>query len=82
MGGYDEEIYLGEDVEFYWRLTDFATKNGGTRKFIEDPVVTTSTRRFDKMSFCKTLVLTNPIYILLNSKRASAWKDWYENAVR
>ena len=82
LGGYDESVYLGEDIEFYWRLTKHAKQNGGTLAFIEEPRVTTSTRRFDKMSILKTLVLTHPIYILFNKKRAKAWKDWYENAVR
>lgn len=82
LGGYDEKIYLGEDIEFYWRLTKYAKENGGTLNFIEEPKVKTSARRFDKMNFFKTLVLTHPFYILLNKKRASAWKDWYEKAVR
>jgi len=82
IGGYDESIYLGEDVEFYWRLSSFAKRNGGFLQFIEEVTVTTSTRRFDKMSLCKTLLLTHPFYIMLNYKRKSAWKDWYDNAVR
>ncbi len=44
--------------------------------------VLTSSRRFDKMSLFKTLVLTHPIVIGLFHKKASVWKDWYENAVR
>lgn len=82
LGGYDERIFLGEDIDFYWRLTAFAKREGGNLRFIEQPKVVTSTRRFDKMSIWKTLLLTNPLYILLNSRRASSWKDWYENAVR
>lgn len=82
LSGYDETIFLGEDIEFYWRLTKFAKENGGTLSYIDAPKVKTSARRFDNMSFLKTLVLTHPFYILLNKKRASAWKDWYEKAVR
>lgn len=82
LGGYDERIFLGEDVDFYWRLTKLARREGGVLSFIEEPRVVTSTRRFDKMSIWKTIVLTNPIYILFNAKRASSWKEWYENAVR
>lgn len=81
-GGYDEAVYLGEDIEFYWKLERFARKSGGRLQFIDEPRVTTSTRRFDKMSVFKTLVLTHPIYILINRKKARAWKDWYEDAVR
>ena len=82
IDGYDESIYLGEDVEFYWRLAKFSKRMGGFLQFIEDLAVTTSTRRFEKMSLCKTLLLTHPFYIMLNYKRKSAWKDWYDNAVR
>lgn len=81
-GGYDEAVYLGEDIEFYWKLERYARECGGRVQFIDEPKVTTSTRRFDKMSVFKTLVLTHPIYILINRKKARAWKDWYENAVR
>ncbi len=82
LGGYDETIYLGEDVEFYWRLAKLARTRGGRLTFIEEPRVITSTRRFDKMSVWKTVVFTNPIYVYLNSRRASACRDWYEKAVR
>jgi GT2 family glycosyltransferase len=82
LGGYDERIYLGEDIDFYWRLTKFAKENGGSLAFIEEPKVTTSTRRFDKMSLWDTLVLTHPIYILLNWKRSGPWRRWYDGSVR
>jgi len=82
IGGYDESIYLGEDVEFYWRVSRFAKRMLGFLQFIEDLAVTTSTRRFDEMGLFKTLLLTHPFYIMLNYKRKSAWKDWYDNAVR
>lgn len=82
LGGYDEKIYLGEDVEFYWRLAWLARKKNARLHFIEDLRVVTSSRRFDKMSLLRTLVVTNPLFIILFHKRASVWKDWYENAVR
>ena len=82
IGGYDEAVYLGEDIEFYWKLERFARESDGRVQFIDEPRVTTSTRRFDNMSVFKTLVLTHPIYILINRKKVHAWKDWYENAVR
>jgi hypothetical protein len=80
--GYDESIYVGEDVEFYWRLSKFARQNSGYVHFIRDLKVTTSSRRFDKWSFGKTLVMTHPIFILLMWRKKSRWKDWYENAIR
>jgi glycosyltransferase involved in cell wall biosynthesis len=82
LGGYDERIYLGEDIDFYWRLTKHAKATGGTVAYIEEPKVTTSTRRFDKMSIWDTMVLTHPIYILLNWKRKNPWRQWYDGSVR
>ncbi|HZH34346.1 MAG TPA: glycosyltransferase [Pyrinomonadaceae bacterium] len=82
LGGYDETLYIGEDIEFYWRLTRFARKTGGYLSFIESPKVLTSSRRFDKMSLWKTLLLTHPFFILLTKRRKAFWKDWYEKAVR
>ncbi len=82
LGGYDESIYMGEDVEFYWRLSKFAKEKGGRLFFVENPKVTTSARRFDKMSLWKTLVLTNPIFFLFTAKRKRFWRDWYEKPVR
>jgi glycosyltransferase involved in cell wall biosynthesis len=82
IGGYDERIYLGEDIDIYWRATKYAKQNGGTLSFIEDPKVVTSTRRFDKMSIWDTMVLTHPVFILLNWKRSKPWRRWYDGSVR
>lgn len=82
IGGYDESVFMGEDVSFYWRLSKFAKRKKGYLHFIENPKVITSARRFDRMSVWKTLLLTHPTFILFNRKRKSAWKDWYEKAVR
>jgi glycosyltransferase involved in cell wall biosynthesis len=82
IGGYDERIYLGEDIDIYWRLTKYAKKNGGILSFIEDPKVITSTRRFDKMSLWDTMVLTHPVFIFLNWKRSKPWGRWYDGSVR
>ena len=82
LNGYDQTIFMGEDVEFYWRLSKFAKQNGGRLHFIEDLPVTTSARRFDKMNLWKTLLLTNPIFIPFAWRKKRWWKDWYEDAVR
>ncbi len=82
LHGYDETVYMGEDVMFYWRLSKFAKQKDGRLLFIENPKVTTSARRFDRMSVWKTLLLTHPLFILLTSRRKRFWKDWYENAIR
>jgi glycosyltransferase involved in cell wall biosynthesis len=82
LGGYDETIFMGEDIEFYWRLSRFARRNKGYLYFVEYPRVKTSARRFDKMSLWKTLLLTHPLFIGLTWRKKSCWKDWYERAVR
>ncbi len=82
LEGYDQTIFMGEDVEFYWRLSKFAKRNKGYLYFVEHPKVITSTRRFDKMSLWKTFLLTHPIFIRLTWRKKSYWKDWYEKAVR
>lgn len=82
LGGYDRTIFMGEDIEFYWRLSRFARRNGGYLYFVEHPEVITSTRRFDKMSLWKTFLLTHPVFIRLAWRKKSFWKDWYEKAVR
>lgn len=82
LEGYDQTIFMGEDVEFYWRLSKFAKRNKGYLYFVEQPKVTTSTRRFDKMSLWKTFVLTHPVFIRLAWRNKSVWKDWYEKPIR
>lgn len=82
LGGYDETIYIGEDVELHWRVAKLAKRQQGSVSFIKHPQVVTSGRRFDKMSLGKTLLLTNPLFIALAWRRKRFWKDWYEKAVR
>jgi predicted glycosyltransferase involved in capsule biosynthesis len=82
IGGYNESLYMGEDVEFYWRLTKLAKQKKGHLFFIESPKVKTSSRRFNGMSLWKTILLTHPLFISLTSKRKRFWKDWYETPVR
>ena len=82
IGGYNEKIYMGEDVDFYWRLTKYARQKRGHLLFIENPKVKTSARRFKEMSWWKILVLTHPFFMLPAAKSKRFWKDWYEKPVR
>jgi hypothetical protein len=82
IGGYDEDIYMGEDVHFYWRLARHARDAGRHVTFLDAPPVVTSSRRFDRMSVVRALVLTHPIVIGLLWKRRATWKDWYERPIR
>lgn len=82
LGGYNESIYMGEDVEFYWRLAKLARQRKGHLFFIKSPKVRTSARRFNEMSLWKTFVLTHPLFIVFASKSKRFWTDWYEKPVR
>ena len=82
VGGYNEETWIGEDVDFYWDLKRLARRTNGTVRFIRDRRVTPSCRRFDKWPVWKTLVWTNPLFIALLRRRKAIWKGWHVNPVR
>jgi len=82
LQGYDESLYMGEDVDFYWRMKKLAKREGGHVCFIEDIRVVPSTRRFDQWSFWRTLIRTNPFYVLAFRRRSRAWRDWYSDILR
>jgi hypothetical protein len=82
LGGYDEALYMGEDVDFYWRLRRLAKQRGGYAHLISDLQVTPSPRRFDRWSAWQILVWINPIFIGLFRRRKSVWHGWYEHPVR
>ena len=75
--GYDETMYMGEDVDFYWRLKRFAKRHHARVCFIQDIQVIPSTRRFDRWPLWRTLVFTNPLFILIFRRRKGPWKEWY-----
>ena len=77
MRGYDEALYMGEDIDFYWRMKQFAKRQDAQVCFIEDIQVVPSTRRFDQWSFWRTLICTNPFYVLAFRRKERAWRGWY-----
>jgi glycosyltransferase involved in cell wall biosynthesis len=77
MLGYDEALYMGEDIDFYWRMKQFAKRQDAQVCFIEDIQVVPSTRRFDQWSFWRTLICTNPFYVLAFRRKERAWRGWY-----
>lgn len=82
LHGYDETLYMGEDVDFFWRLKRLAKHKRGLIAFIKDVRVIPSTRRFDQHSFGKLLFWTNPIFILLFRRRKTVWQNWYSDIPR
>lgn len=82
LGGYDETLYMGEDVDFFWRLRAEARKRGLQTSFIRDLQVSPSARRFDTWPLWRTLVLTNPVVILALRRRRFPWAGWYDEPPR
>lgn len=78
LNGYDETLFMGEDVDLYWRLKRVAKRQNGQVCFIEDMQVVPSTRRFDQWPFWRTLTRTNPFYVFAFRRNKKAWRDWYK----
>jgi glycosyltransferase involved in cell wall biosynthesis len=82
LGGYDESIYMGEDVDFYWRLSRAARRAQRKVSYVTDVRVVTSPRRWDRWPVWRTLLWTNPALIVLLRRRKGAWRGWYEDIPR
>ena len=82
VGGYDEGVWIGEDVDFYWSLRKLAGRTGRHVRLLREPRVRPSCRRFDKWPVWKTLVWTNPVVIGLFRRWRAVWKGWYSDPVR
>ena len=82
LKGYDETLFIGEDVEFFWRLRRLAKRQHGRVDFIRDMSVVPSTRRFDQWRLWRTLFWTNPLLIFILRRRKSCWEAWYKAAPR
>jgi hypothetical protein len=82
QGGYDETIYMGEDVDFYWRMKRAARRQDRTISYISDVQVVPSPRRFDRWPLCKTLLWTNPVLVILLRHHKRPWRGWYEDIPR
>ena len=82
LNGYDETLFMGEDVDFYRRLKRQAKRRRGSVGLIEDVRVAPSTRRFDQWRLWRTLVWTNPLFILLFRRRRAVWHGWYKEVPR
>jgi glycosyltransferase involved in cell wall biosynthesis len=80
--GYDETIYMGEDVEFYWRMTRAARRTGRKLSYVSEVQVVPSPRRFDRWPLWKTTLWTNPLLIALLCRKQRPWHGWYEDVPR
>ena len=82
LGGYDETAWIGEDVDFYWRLRRLARARGRRVQLIRNVRVRPSTRRFDNWPLWRILLWTNPVFIALLRRTKSVWGGWYSQPVR
>ena len=82
LKGYDDSYFMGEDVDFYWRLRKLCTKPGGHLSFLDDVKVVPSPRRFDHTPTWRTFIWTNPVFIALFRKKGSARTAWYVKTPR
>ena len=77
LNGYDESQFMGEDVDFYWRLQKLCARGGGYLKFLDELKVVPSPRRFEQTPLWRTLIWTNPLFLALFRKTSWAWAEWY-----
>ena len=82
LNGYEETLFMAEDVDFYWRLKKYAKRQNDKVIFMDDLKVVPSARRFDQWPFWRTLLWTNPFLILLLRRSKTSWKGWYKTAPR
>ena len=82
IGGYDESVWIGEDVDFFWSLQKLARRTRRSVRFLREPPVRPSCRRFDTWPLWKILIWTNPVFIWLFRRWKPVWKGWYSEAVR
>jgi len=78
LGGYDESLFMAEDVDFYARMRGHARHVGGSISFIDELKVNPSCRRFDQWALWRTLLWTNPLVIAPLRRARSMWRGWYD----
>jgi glycosyltransferase involved in cell wall biosynthesis len=82
LGGYDETWYMGEDVDYYWRLKRLARRHRLRVTFIGELQVVPSPRRFDQWPIWRTLVWTFPPLLFVLKRNKAAWGGWYREPPR
>ena len=82
VGGYDESVWIGEDVDFYRSLRRLEREEHRTVRLLRQPRVQPSCRRFDKWPLWRVLVWTNPLFIAVLRRWKAAWTGWYSHPVR
>jgi glycosyltransferase involved in cell wall biosynthesis len=82
LRGYDESWYMGEDVDFYWRLRRLARQQGRRTFYIRDLQLKSSPRRWDRWPLWRIFIWTSPLVTFACRHRRSAWGGWYRKPPR
>lgn len=82
LSGYDATMFMGEDVDLFWRLQKTARATGSRVNLIDNIRVVPSCRRFDQWPVWKTVLLTNPLMCAFFARRKKPWRDWYDRPPR
>jgi glycosyltransferase involved in cell wall biosynthesis len=83
LAGYNERLWVGEDVDLQWRLRRLARRTDRSHRVIHDCRVVPSPRRFDQWPLWRTLVWTHPLVTMALARSARLWrKGWYETPPR
>ena len=82
VGRFEESLFMGEDVDFFWRLRKLAKSKGQYVQIVRDLQVVPSCRRFDQWPLWRILIKTNPFYIFVFKRMKFAWQGWYHDVPR
>lgn len=82
LGGYEAEMYMSEDVEFFARLTRYGRNVGRPVVYLSHLRVIPSPRRFETWPSWRMIWWTNPVVAQLAPRSRRFWNRWYDKTVR
>ncbi|MEV6940777.1 glycosyltransferase [Streptomyces sp. NPDC051172] len=82
VGGYRDDLFMSEDVDFFTRLTAHGRATAAPVAILDDLRVRPSTRRYDQWSSLRMLWWQNPVTARMRLGSARMWRHWYETTVR
>jgi glycosyltransferase involved in cell wall biosynthesis len=82
IGGFDEGIYMGEDYDFFKRLTAHGRVRGRRVLRVDTFRVLASSRRYDAWPWWRMLLWQNPVTVRLLPRSRRMWRHWTDTPVR
>lgn len=82
VGGYRDDLFMSEDVEFFHRLTAHGRSTNAPVAILDELRVRPSTRRYDQWSSLRMLWWQNPVTARLRLSSPRMWRHWYQSTVR